>query len=463
MTTTSGGLPTNDPDSADRSRRYGLREGAFQAVMQGGGENYLSAFALLLHASAWQIGLLSALPQVVGTWAQILSVKVLPYVRRRKTVILAGAAGQAALWLPLFALPLLFPDVGAWLLIACAVAYFGMGHFGVPAWNSLITDLVDPNQRGAYFARRAKYMALASFLTLCLAGLVLHYTETRHSPWIGFAVIFLLAAVARTISARYLSLLDDSASPATPEEGFDLGKLLGQAQGANFLRFLCFTGLMHACVLIAGPFFVIYLLRDLHFTYVQYGMWLAAGVLGQVLTLPFWGTYCDRHGTKSVMVLTGFLVPVLPMLYIFSTSLYALVAINFFGGMVWAGLALGLQNYVFDAVRPEDRAKGVAVCSTVNALGWFLGAMIGSWLATVAPSTLTLGELNLVLASNLPVVFFVSGVLRLVVSVSFLGKFGEIRAVNPMGLRQWLIELPLLKSLREPRPGRTLGRIPSRS
>ncbi|HEX9284927.1 MAG TPA: hypothetical protein VF879_04580, partial [Nitrospirales bacterium] len=97
--------------------------------MVGGGENYLSAFALLLHASAFHIGLLSALPQLIGTWAQLLSVKVLNRLQHRKAVILAGAAGQALLWLPLLALPLLFPKQGPWLLIVCAVAYFAMGHF----------------------------------------------------------------------------------------------------------------------------------------------------------------------------------------------------------------------------------------------------------------------------------------------------------------------------------------------
>src|SRR5438128_8738165 len=92
---------------SERSRRYGLREGAFQAVMQGGGENYLSAFALLLHASAFQLGLLSALPQLVGTWAQLLSVKIIHRYRHRKALILAGGVGQAVLWLPLLALPIL--------------------------------------------------------------------------------------------------------------------------------------------------------------------------------------------------------------------------------------------------------------------------------------------------------------------------------------------------------------------
>jgi len=196
-------------DGGEQSRRYGIREGAFQAIMLGGGENYLSAFALLLHASAFQVGLLSALPQLIGTWAQLFSVKALRWVRHRKSIILTGVAGQAFVWLPLLALPLFFPEQGPWLLIACAVAYVAMGHFAIPAWNSLLTDLVDPNRRGAYFGHRARVMTVSSFAALCAAGLILHSAEAWERPWMGFAVIFLAASAARGVSAAYLARIDE--------------------------------------------------------------------------------------------------------------------------------------------------------------------------------------------------------------------------------------------------------------
>ena len=113
-------MPELQPQSegaGERNRRYGIREGAFAAVMQGGGENYLSAFALLLHATAFQVGLLSALPQLVGTWSQLLSVRVLHRFPHRKALILTGAVGQALCWIPVLLLPLLIPDWGSWLLI----------------------------------------------------------------------------------------------------------------------------------------------------------------------------------------------------------------------------------------------------------------------------------------------------------------------------------------------------------
>ena len=417
--------------------------------MVGGGENYLSAFALLLHASAFHIGLLSALPQLIGTWAQLLSVKVLNRLQHRKAVILAGAAGQALLWLPLLALPLLFPEQGPWLLIVCAVAYFAMGHFAIPTWNSLITDLVDSNQRGAYFGHRARVMTVASFVALCAAGLALHAAEVGEAPWVGFAVVFLLAAGARAASTRYLARIEEPELHATRESEFRLVDFLQRGRGSNFNRFLLFSGLMHACVLIAGPYFVIYMLRDLHFTYLEYTAWLAASVLGQFSTLRSWGRLGDRFGNKKVLVATGLLVPFLPMMYVISTNLYFLIVVNFAGGVIWAGLALGLQNYVFDAVGAEDRAKGIAVWNAVNAIGWFLGAMLGSGLAAVVPAEIALPGLHVSLISNLPFVFFISGVLRLIVSLGLLRTFREARSVEPISHRKLVSELPLIKPLTE--------------
>lgn len=428
-----------------KSRRYGHRDGAFYAAMQGGGENYLSAFALLLQATPFQIGLLSALPQLVGTVAQLLSIKVLNRLPHRKAVMLGGAAGQTFMWLPLLALPLLFPRYGSWLLIACAVLYVAMGHFMIPAWNSLLTCLVGAHERGAYFAQRARIMALSNFSALCLAGLILQLAQSGGRSWMGFVVIFLLAASARAVSTLAMARVDESGTRVAREADLRLWDFLRHEHSTNFKRFILFSGLMHLCVLMAGPYFVVYMLRDLHFTYVEYGAWLAAGVLAQFLTLKPWGRISDRYGNKKVLVMTGLIVPFLPMLYLFSTHLGFLVLVNFLGGAIWAGLALGLQNYVFDTVRPENRAKGIAIWNTFNAMGWFLGAMLGGWLATVAPAEIALPGMELRFASNLPIVFFLSGVLRLMVSLSLLRTFGEARPVEVISHRDLLTELPFVK------------------
>lgn len=431
----------------ERGRRYGIRDGALQAVSQGAGESYLSAFALLLQATPFQVGLLSALPQLVGTWAQILSAKILAHVPRSRLLILTATRGQAASWLLLLLLPLSFPAIGPWLLIVCELLYMAITQAGIPALSRLLTDLVPADQRGTYFARQARVMSVVSFCAIGGAGLTLHWAKVWDLPWAGFVVIFLVAAAARATSAGLLARIDEAALPTTRESEFRLLAFLHRERSADFKQFLLFSGLMYFSVMIAGPFFVIYLLRDLHLSYLQYSAWLAAGTAGQFIALTPWGRISDRYGNKKLLVATAGLVPFLPMLYLAGTNFFYLVVVNFLGGVIWAGLLLGLQNYVFDAVRPEDRGKGVAFWNAVNATGWLLGALAGSWLASRMPDAVSLAGIEFRFASNLPLVFFTSGLLRLAVSAALLRTLREHRPVEPISHRGLLRELPLIKPL----------------
>lgn len=448
----TGHTPDNDPAPIrphESGRRFGIHDGLFQAIAQGGGEQYLSAFALLLHATPFQLSILSASPQLLGTWAQLVSVKVAHWFPSPASQVFWGIIGQSLAWIPILALPLLWPDQGPWLLIAAVAVYFTFTHFTSPAWNSLITDLLEPNERGTYFARRSRTIAMTSFLALGLAGALLSFFEQQQLLWVGFAVMFLTAGLCRSASALLLLKVRGlpSHEPSSNPTGFLVFLRTGMSE--NFRHFLMFSGLMHSAVLIAGPFFVIYLLQDLHLAHWQYGTWLAAGIIGQFLTLPAWGQFGDRFGNKALLTFTGLLVAFLPMLYLFGTAWLFLVTVNFFGGVVWAGLGLGLNNYVFDVVQPTDRGKAVAISSIVNGIGWAMGTVIGSVLIDTLPDRLQAWNLMLEPVSNLPFIFFLSGLLRLIVSATLLRTFHEPRQVEQHAHHRLLWELPLLKPLRQ--------------
>jgi MFS family permease len=427
--------------------RYQTREGAFCAMMQGGGETYLSAFALLLHANPFQLGLLAALPPLLGTCSQLLSVKILDRIRARRPLILTGAVTQAASWLPLFVLPALFPEQAIWLFLLGVTMCIGMGSLSVPAWNSLITDLVHPDKRGVYFGRRAKVVGVSSFAALAVGGLILQAAEHWSQPTLGFGLVFAGAGLARLISSMYLARLQEPpvSSSAGREQG--LMEFLRYEPNRALRRFLVFSGAFHVAANVAGPFFVLYLLRDLHLSYLQYGLWLAAPIVGQSLTLKEWGRLGDKFGNRQVLLATGFMVPFTPMLYLCSTHWIALVVINLMSGATWAGFSLSLQNYVFDIVPSPGRAKAVAVYNGVNAFGTAAGAMLGSALAMVCSAQLSLFGFEIPLVSNLPVVFLVSGLLRLLVSVTLLQALPEGRAVTPISSGRFVYELPLVKSV----------------
>jgi MFS family permease len=438
---------TDDQETRALSRRYGIREATFQAAAQGGGENYFAAFALLLHASPFQIGILSALPQLIGMVAQLFSVKLLQSFRVPTRLILAGGWGQALCWLPLLILPVLMPEHGPWLLIGCVMLYFAFGQATTPVWNSLLVELVDVSRRGAYFAHRARVTALTSFLALGAAGAVLTIGQKWEISWVGFMVIFLSAAAARAGATRCQTRISSWLQPRQIETPQGFRHFLTERATLDFRYFLLFSGLMHFAVLLSGPFFVVYLLRDLHWTYLQYAGWMASSIAAQFLTLTAWGQLGDRYGNKTLLRITGLTVPLLPMGYLLSDQYVFLLAWNFGGGVIWAGLSLGLQNYVFDSLRPEERTRGVALANAMNAIGWGIGALTGSWLAAIIPSHISFGLWELIPASNLPFVFCLSGALRLLIAMSLLGTFGEPRRLSPPPHRQLIWELPLVKPL----------------
>ncbi|OQW31286.1 MAG: hypothetical protein A4E19_20155 [Nitrospira sp. SG-bin1] len=427
--------------------------------MQGAGENFFTAFALTFHATTAQIGLLNALPAFVGTFAQLGSVMWLRWFDHRHRIVVAGATVQAALWLPLLMLPFLFPAYGAALIIACAVPLVVVGHFSIPAWNSLITDLLDPDTRGTYFAKRARVMSAISFTALIGGGMLLSWTTRHQAVWAGFTILFLLAAVARGFAARYLQRLDQSDAPVTQHLSLRLKDFVGTGRHEAFLRFLLFSGFMHVSALLAGPYFAVYLLRDLQLSYMEYSLWAAASVIGGFLAINGWGRIGDRYGNRKLLMITGFGLPVLPFLYLMTEEVWWLILINGLAGMLWSGFNLGLQNIVYDLVKSEERAGAVAVSNGVIATSAFLGTMIGGWLSTVLTPEIILGEFEVLFASNLPVIFFVSALLRLAVAILFIKPLKEVRDVKPISHHELFLELPLIKPMMDVL-GRRVGHQP---
>jgi len=169
----------------------------------------------------------------------------------------------------------------------------------------------------------------------------------------------------------------------------------------------------------------------------------AAVVVAQFLTLPWWGRSCDRFGNREILKLTGWLLPLLPLLWLSTTNVYGIIAIQLLAGASWGGFALAMGNFLFDNVKPAKRAQCVAVYHSANATGIFLGASFGGLLVLVLPQTLHVGGVRFSMASNLQWLFVISAVLRFAVSLKFLPLLRESRAVAPLPVKElttrWLV------------------------
>lgn len=423
----------SDPN-VDRSLRHSVRDGVAYSVMSGGGETYFSAFALFLKATTTQIGWLASLPPLLGSLAQLLSAWLGHTTGRRMPIILFGASLQAAVWLPMLALPFLFPEYAVPLFIVCVMAYHAFANLATPQWNSLMGDLVPARRRGRYFARRTGLASVTAFVSLMIGGLVLYgFSETGWTI-AGFVVVFLIAALARMVSVYHLTRMDDPPGHvAAMEVPVDM-KWWQRLFGTPFARFSLFFALLQLTVSIASPFFTVYMLRDLHYSYLLFMINTAASVLMQVLTLNAWGRVGDHFGNRKILVTCGALIPVFPILWTFSPNYFYLLSLQALGGLVWAGFSLSAGNFFFDLVPAGKRATYLAMHNVLASIGIFIGASIGGYLGGILPKEFDLLGHHVGWGSTLFGVFILSTLCRALIVMLFLPRLREVREVRPVSV-----------------------------
>lgn len=425
---------STDPRT-EQSLRHSVRDGAAYSLMSGAGETSFSAYALFLGASAAQVSLLAAIPPLFGALAQILAAWLSHRFGRRRTVILTGAVMHALTWLPLVWLPYFFPAHAVPVMITCLIFYHGWIGLGTPLWGSLIGDLVPAHRRGRFFATRSRIMGVTSFFGLVGAGLVLHFFDLRNETRVGFLLIFSFAAAARLYSAYQLARMHEPEASSTSLALSPLSQLVPRLMVSPFVRFSLFTASFSFAVAVAAPFFTMYMLKELEFSYLQLMLATAATVLAQVLSLSTWGRFSDAFGNRTVLVVAGSLVPLLPALWLVSDSFGYILFVQALGGLAWAGFGLAAGNYLYDLVPPERRTAYWAGHNVLNSAGAFGGAVLGGYLSTRMPHTVSVLGAKLHGSSGLWAVLLASAILRGIVAAHFLPRLRETRSEAAVPVR----------------------------
>lgn len=440
----------NQVNDKKKSLRYSIIEGCAASMMSGFGEGYISPFAIFLKASNILIGFLAAIPPVIGTIAQLVSVNILDRSGKRKSLVIPGIVIQMMMWLPIFFLPLIFPSIGLILLVITVAIYTGAVSFAVPAWNSLMGDLVDAKKRGSYFGKRNRLVSIFSFGSTLIAGLViLEYFKPRNE-WVGYAIIFGIAFISRGVSAYFMDKMSEPPYAVKSEDKFTLWDFIRRSPKSNFAHFVFYFALINMAIATCGPFFAVYMLRDLKFSYAQYTIINAVMIITQFMVMRYWGRLCDRYGNRKILSFTGWIIPFVPMAWLLSSNFYAIAVYQVFSGLVWSGFGLASGNFIFDAVSPPKRARCVAYFSLLTNTGVFLGSIFGGWLSLYLPGTLSLFGWQIVLASSLQVLFLVSGLLRLLIAALFLSRIKEVRPVEPITTWELIFNFSMIKPVLGP-------------
>lgn len=405
-------------DKIKKSIRYSTLDGIFASVMLGASENFIAPYALAMKATVTQIGMLTALPTLVGSLAQLKTASVVDRLNSRMALIIPCVLAHTLMWVPLILIPYFSGAHAIWYLILFYTLYCLFNAFDMPAWSSLMADHVPEKERGSFFGWRIRLLGFISIGVAFAAGSVLNVFKDR--AFLGFTVIFVIAFVSRLISWNYLRKMYDLPLTIREEHKFTFMQFVRRMMVSNFGRFVIFVSMMNFAVAIFSPFIPVYVLNDLHLDYVTYTVVTLVAAVTLLAVTKMWGVHADHVGNKRVLTLTSFFIPLVPIMWIPSHDITYLIAIQIFAGFFWAGFNLSAANFIYDAVSPEKRTRCIALYNMFNGCAVFGGAIIGGLLVKCVPALCGYKILTLAL---------ISGVLRALAALVGT-RVREVRAVK---------------------------------
>jgi len=416
----------------DKTKKLSIREGSAYSVMDGFGFRYVTPYALSVGANNTQIGLLSSLPGLFGTLSQLLTFHFMKKFSRKK-IISVGVFLQAFMWLVLIAAGIPFfiygikTNLSPNLVILTYTILVLFGSFVGPAWTSMMRDLV-PLKRGEYFGRRNQIAGAVALSCMFIAGFMLDYFKQTHI-YLGFIIMFIVAGAGRFVSAYLFTKHHDPKFEIDDKRYFSLLDFVKKMRENNFGRFVLYYSMFSFACAIASPFFVVYVLKDLGFTYSQYMLTIVVNSLVTLLLMPLWGKFADKYGNVEVMRITGFLIPLLPLLWLaiplvhnITFLVIFIIFLEIYSGVTWSGFLLSTSNFVYDAVSKERLAICSSYLNIINGFFALIGALLGGYLSSHSVSLLGF--------SPLPTLFLISAIARFLVYYFYSKSVREVREVK---------------------------------
>lgn len=410
-------------DEVEYTKKISMLEGSSTSVTTGFGDQYIIPFAVKLGASSGEIAFLSSFPTFFGSLSQIIGSKLTEIKKDRKKIVSMFVTLQAFTLLPLFVVPFLIDSIFALTFIFSL--YLVLGNLASPSWNSWMGDLIPEGERANYFSRRNKKTTLALMLSVIAAGLILNYFESINIWW-GFAVLFTIALITRAYAAFLFTKHYEPAFIVEESEKISFTKFMTHMTENNFGNFVIFRSLMSIAVMISAPFFAVYMLKNLGFTYIQFSVVVLVPMLIKFLTVMYWAKYADRFGNKSIIFISGILISLIPLSWFIvgmflsgsEAVFYFIILAEALSGFAWAGFELATFNYMLENTKSGNRARLHSYFTLFFGTAVLIGGLAGAGLTKVFSTTNGQGLLW---------IFLVSFVLRFLVSVLFSSRLKESR------------------------------------
>lgn len=398
----------------EKSLTASWREGIPASIMLVVMDYYLVPYALFLGAGEQLIGLVVAVPHLLGAFFQLMAARIIHHTGSRLRFLIVGSILQVVVLIPVAMLALTSFRGRAFGLLVLASLFRILSNWIGTAWGSLMSEYLPAEQRGKYFGMRSCVAGIAGMAGLAIAGSILYLFRSLSMLPLGFCAVFLFIALCRLISCILFTKMEDLPFHEGKESRFSFFMFIRRMRHSNFVRFVLFVAGITFATQMASPYFSVYLLKNLHYDYLLYTVVHMSSLLAAFIGVPFWGRMADHAGNVKVLKMTAYLIPVIPILWLLSKHPIYLILVEMFAGFLWGGFNLAATNFIFDAVSSAKRVRCLAYFNLIIGFAIFAGAGFGGMLVNRLPVLYQYPIYSL---------FLLSGVLRFLALFLLSGKF----------------------------------------
>lgn len=358
-------------------------EGCFWAVMYGGGETFLSACAVFLQFSPFQISFLSSFPPFIGSCFQLFSSIIKNKFKDIKQFVVTMSYLQAILWIALVILLFYKPTYKYILIWSCI--YWTIGTIIQPAWTAWMGYFVPRRIRARYFGKRNRIIGFISFLATLIAGYILDIFS--ENLIFGFAIIFIAAFIGRALSAFYLNKKFNFEEKETQNiiEYISSFKNLIKNKNKSFY-YIVFNSYISFSIMFFGPLFSIYMLRTMELGVLVYTINMTLWQISNFSCSSYFGKLCEKIGDYKVLKISTYMIVFLPILWILlyyldnQTQILATFLVSILAGVCFSAFTLSSFNLLYKISKKEDvihfSALGTFIKGAAILMGGILAGLI---------------------------------------------------------------------------------------
>lgn len=342
-------------------------------------------------------------PSIIAAGADASSVSVLTTLINFSLALLcikapalvekAGMTRRGAIILSFLNVIVWVPLIVAFLLsrLGIAPAWFAIFWFVnlMPALllsvqrDNWLSNIVPRPSLGRYLGQRLAIKSAFYLGSFIMLGYLLD--AFGDSGMAGFGFIFVLAMGASLVDFIIFTFMTDSrpaekTAPAPPPGArFGMSEYIGELREKKLGTFVTFTSMFYFSVGLCGPLYAIYMLQELHLSYLGFTAIISAEYVARIISTPFWGRWADKVGNIRVLGMVSRVIPLVPVLWLFSGSLPYLAFVQVVSGVCWGAYDLCTQSYLYRVAPREKKLRYIVYTRSLVLLSMAVGGLLGAF------------------------------------------------------------------------------------